>query len=80
MEVSRMKTLTFAFDTQLDDAEIWIKEGIVVQVSDNEYYVKRFRDSTPVIITEAYTYEGEKIIIPATVEWFNNSSFVELRR
>jgi hypothetical protein len=74
-----MKTLTFAFDCQLDN-EDWIKEGTVVMVSDNEYYVKRFRDSTPVIITEAYTYEGEKISIPATVEWFDNNSFVELRR
>jgi hypothetical protein len=74
-----MKTLTFAFDCQLDN-EDWIKEGTVVMVSDNEYYVKRFRDSTPVIITEAYTYEGEKISIPDTVEWFDNNSFVELRR
>lgn len=74
-----MKTLTFAFDCQLNDNEDWIKGGTVVNVSDNPFYLKRHKDATPVIITEVYNYEGEKIEIVPTVEWFINSSFEELK-
>lgn len=70
--------LTFKFDVTLDsNTESWIREGTVVEVSDNPFYVNRFEDSTPVIITEAYTYEGQKITFPATVEWFMNTCFIE---
>jgi hypothetical protein len=74
-----MKTLTFAFDVQLDQDENYIEEGTVVKVSDSPFHLNRWEDSVPVIITEAFSYEGKKFSIPATVEWFMKSSFAELR-
>lgn len=71
--------LTFAFSVQLNDNEDFIKEGTVLKVSNNPYYLKRFEDATPVIITEAYTHNGEKITGMHYTEWFSNETFVELK-
>jgi mRNA-degrading endonuclease HigB of HigAB toxin-antitoxin module len=73
-----MNTLTFKFDCQLNDNEDWIKEGTKVQVSSNQFHVNRFKDSTPVIITEALDIDGNKVKLIPYVEWFMNSCFVEL--
>lgn len=71
-----MKTLTFAFDVQLNDDEDYIIEGTVVQVAD---VWKQYEDSTAVIITEGYSYNGDPIQFVPFVDHFMNRSFVELR-
>ena len=73
-----MKTLTFAFDVQFNDKEDWVAAGTEVNVSDNEFHLSRWEDSTPVIIKEVFTYKGKCIEIDPTVEWFSNNTF-ELR-
>lgn len=71
-----MKTVTFAFDCQLNNQEDFIKEGSVVEVSDNEFYIHRYENSIPVIITEGYNCKGKKIAFEPYVEWFMKESFV----
>jgi hypothetical protein len=70
-----MKELTFAFDVQISDQEDWIPEGTVVKVSENPFHLNRWQDSTPVIITEYYTYNGEVVEVTPYVEWFANDTF-----
>lgn len=71
-----METLTFKFDTQLNDNEDWISKGTVVQVAD---IWKHHEGSTPVIITEAITYQGKHITFDyPVIESFMNCSFDEL--
>lgn len=74
-----MKTLTFAFDVQLNDSEDWIAKDTEVQISENEIYLNRHSGYTPVIIKDAYDFDGNKMKISPYVEWFSNGSFVELR-
>lgn len=70
-------TLTFKMDCQLNDNEDWIAAGTKVEVSINQFHHK-YKDSAPVIITEAYDYYGNPVKINPMVEWFGNSSFEEL--
>jgi hypothetical protein len=70
-----MKTLTFAFDVQLNDKEDWIMEGTKVEVAEASRLHEGF---TPVIITEACRYDG-KIFKTTVIEYFLNESFVEFR-
>lgn len=71
--------LTFAFDVQLNDQEDYISEGTQVKISDNPFHLTRYEGFTPVIITEAYSYNGNKLTITSYVEWFTCESFIELR-
>lgn len=74
-----MKTLTFALDVELNEREDWIAKGTKVQISDGDFHLKRFKDSIPVIITNAYNYKGMIFKIDPYVEWFTSRSFEELR-
>lgn len=71
-----MKTLTFAFDCQLNDNEDYIKEGTIVQVAD---VWRQHEGFTPVIITEGYSYIDKPIVVEKEIIYFMNESFVELR-
>ena len=74
-----MNKLTFAFDVQLDEQENYIASCTQVEISNNPFHLNRYTDSTPVIINKAYNHKGNQIKINPTIEWFLNSSFVELR-
>jgi hypothetical protein len=72
-----MKTLTFAFDVQLNDDEDYIKEGTKVQIADTSRQHEGF---AAVVITEGFSYHGEPIEFVPFVDHFMNESFVELRK
>ena len=71
--------VTFALDVQLNDHEDWIAAGTKVKVSDNPFHVNRFEDAIPVIITEGFAYNGDKMKFEPHVEWFMKCSFVKTR-
>lgn len=73
-----MKTLTFNLDVQLDHDENWIAKNTVVQVADDAW--KQYEGFTPVIITDAYDYNGNKIKVNKIVDYFSNCSFVEYQK
>lgn len=70
-----MKTLTFAFDVQLNNHEQYIPKGTVVEIADTKQHEGLF----PVIITEVKSLIDHKIVkIDPTVEYFFNFNFKEL--
>lgn len=72
-----MKTLTFAFDVQVN--EDWITQGTQVEVSEDDFQLNKYSNYTPVIIKEYHNLDGEVVKVTPYVEWFSNRTFVELR-
>jgi hypothetical protein len=70
-----MKTLTFAFDAQLNDQEDYIPAGTQVKVYNTWRQHEGF---TPVLVEAALTYKGKPITVNQ-VEYFTNQTFVENR-
>ncbi len=74
-----MKTLTFNLDCELNENGEWIKKNTVIVVSDNEFYLNRYENTIPVIITEGYNCRGKKRLhLSPYVEWFMKESFVRV--
>ena len=71
--------VTFALDVQLNDDEDWIASGTKVKVSDSKFHLIRYEDAIPVIITEAFDIDEDKVEFTPYVEWFMKNSFVETR-
>jgi hypothetical protein len=72
-----MKTLTFAFDCELNSDMDYIKTGTKVKVVDTW---KQYDGFAAVVITEGYSYNDEPIQFIPFVDHFKNESFVELRK
>jgi DNA/RNA endonuclease YhcR with UshA esterase domain len=70
-----MKTLTIAFDVQLNDNEDYLQEGTILEVAD---VWKQYEGSTPVIVKEALNYKGKPVKV-SEIAYFMNCTFKELR-
>ncbi|MED4885414.1 hypothetical protein [Bacillus smithii] len=71
-----MKTLTFAFDVQLNGQDQYIPKGTVVKISNTH---KQNEGFVPVVITEVKSLIDNKIVkIDPTVEYFFSFNFKEL--
>lgn len=71
-----MRSLTFAFDVQLNDEEDWIAEGTVVTEAETSRKIEGF---TPVLVTQAFDYQNRPIDVDPYFEYFLSGSFKELR-